>query len=90
MLRLSTGQTVMAHPARWRVLFMAGDGGFEPPHTESESAVLPLDEPPPAKALYHRKFFVAMEMGFRPNFGILFTQIISVWDETKLLGLFKG
>jgi hypothetical protein len=25
---------------------LAGDGGFEPPHTESESAVLPLDESP--------------------------------------------
>jgi hypothetical protein len=24
----------------------AGGGGFEPPHTDSESAVLPLDEPP--------------------------------------------
>ena len=25
---------------------MAGGEGFEPPHTDSESAVLPLDEPP--------------------------------------------
>jgi hypothetical protein len=27
---------------------MAGDGGFEPPHTDPESAVLPLDESPAA------------------------------------------
>jgi hypothetical protein len=25
---------------------LAGDGGFEPPHTDPESAVLPLDESP--------------------------------------------
>ena len=28
------------------IVFMAGDEGVEPPHTESESAVLPLDESP--------------------------------------------
>jgi hypothetical protein len=27
-------------------VFMAGDRGFEPLHTDPESAVLPLDEPP--------------------------------------------
>jgi hypothetical protein len=34
----------------------AGGGGFEPPHTESESAVLPLDEPPekPARVRFDR------------------------------------
>lgn len=26
--------------------FLAGGEGFEPPYTDSESAVLPLDEPP--------------------------------------------
>ena len=31
----------------------AGGGGFEPPHTESESAVLPLDEPPACALFYH-------------------------------------
>ena len=30
-------------PGRFNI---AGGGGFEPPHTDSESAVLPLDEPP--------------------------------------------
>ena len=30
---------------------MAGGGGFEPPLTESESAVLPLDDPPEANSL---------------------------------------
>lgn len=29
-------------------MLLAGDGGFEPPHTESESGVLPLDESPVA------------------------------------------
>lgn len=30
---------------------LAGDGGFEPPHTESESVVLPLDESPVADSV---------------------------------------
>lgn len=32
-------------------LVLAGDGGFEPPHTESESVVLPLDESPVADSV---------------------------------------
>ncbi len=31
----------------------AGGKGFEPLHTDSESAVLPLDEPPITKLFYH-------------------------------------
>jgi hypothetical protein len=27
-------------------IILAGGEGFEPPHTDPESAVLPLDEPP--------------------------------------------
>lgn len=36
----------------------AGGGGFEPPHTDPESAVLPLDEPPKtgcAKFYHHNQ-----------------------------------
>ncbi len=33
-------------PALGGFYLLAGDGGFEPPHTESESVVLPLDESP--------------------------------------------
>src|SRR3990170_7967646 len=32
---------------------MAGGRGFEPRHTDPESAVLPLDEPPVANGFYH-------------------------------------
>src|SRR3972149_8686652 len=32
---------------------MAGGRGFEPRHTDPESAVLPLDEPPVATGFYH-------------------------------------
>ena len=36
-------------------VFQAGGRGFEPRHTDPESAVLPLDEPPTErKVLYHR------------------------------------
>ncbi len=34
----------------------AGGRGFEPRLTDSESAVLPLDEPPKQMAFYHRRF----------------------------------
>ena len=33
-------------PTRGPFLFLAGGEGFEPPLAESESAVLPLDDPP--------------------------------------------
>lgn len=33
---------------------LAGDRGFEPRHTDPESAVLPLDESPERKAFYHK------------------------------------
>ena len=32
---------------------MAGGEGFEPPHTDPESAVLPLDEPPKLRARFY-------------------------------------
>jgi hypothetical protein len=32
---------------------LAGDRGFEPRHTDPESAVLPLDESPTCPAFYH-------------------------------------
>lgn len=36
-------------------VFQAGGRGFEPRHTDPESAVLPLDEPPTERTiLYHR------------------------------------
>ncbi len=35
---------------RMRHAAMAGEGGFEPPHTDSESAVLPLDDSPPLRS----------------------------------------
>ena len=31
---------------------LAGEGGFEPPHTDPESAVLPLDDSPNFRVLY--------------------------------------
>ena len=34
-------------------LGLAGGEGFEPPHTDPESAVLPLDEPPERTTFYH-------------------------------------
>ena len=34
---------------------MAGDGGFEPPHTDPESAVLPLDESPASRLVYQSR-----------------------------------
>ena len=39
---------------------MAGGEGFEPPHTDPESAVLPLDDPPktePASAAGPKRFY---------------------------------
>ena len=36
-------------------LVLAGDLGFEPRHTESESAVLPLHKSPMRHLLYHTK-----------------------------------
>ena len=35
---------------------MAGDRGFEPRHTDPESAVLPLDEPPAMKRRHFTTF----------------------------------
>ena len=34
------------NPLRLQVFFLAGDEGFEPPQTESESGVLPLHKSP--------------------------------------------
>ena len=43
------------HPSDEAGVFQAGGRGFEPRHTDPESAVLPLDEPPTErKVLYHR------------------------------------
>jgi hypothetical protein len=39
---------------------MAGEEGFEPSHTDSESAVLPLDDSPVPHRLYHQLFFRAI------------------------------
>jgi hypothetical protein len=40
---------------RWNSLFVeqAGGEGFEPPHTDPESAVLPLDEPPTERPTFY-------------------------------------
>ena len=38
---------------------LAGDLGFEPRHTESESAVLPLHKSPMRELLYHREIHLS-------------------------------
>lgn len=44
---------------------MAGGEGFEPPHTDPESAVLPLDEPPKLRArFYHVTIKTSSELSF--------------------------
>ncbi len=52
---LRIGGNRQNHPRRvGQTHFMlAGGGGFEPPLTDPESAVLPLDDPPALSILYH-------------------------------------
>jgi hypothetical protein len=48
---------------------MAGGEGFEPPLAESESAVLPLDEPPGnLGTAYRLEYWVALRALCRPTF----------------------
>ena len=48
------------------IYFKAGGEGFEPPHTDSESAVLPLDEPPMLRIgiLPSGEWFVKFELNW--------------------------
>ena len=46
-------------------ILMAGGEGFEPPHTDSESAVLPLDEPPISG------FYFTTPVGISPEISIV-------------------
>ena len=46
LISSSPNQKKEKGPARGPFLFLAGGEGFEPPLAESESAVLPLDDPP--------------------------------------------
>lgn len=45
---------------------LTGEGGFEPPLTDPESAVLPLDDSPPVNGLYYTTGF-SHRQGMDPN-----------------------
>ena len=46
---------------------LAGDQGFEPCHTDSESVVLPLDESPASRSILSRK---PRHAHLEPVFGV--------------------
>ena len=57
---------------------MAGGLGFEPRLTESESAVLPLNYPPPSRAIADKPFSIRFQADRRvglavvsANFGVI-------------------
>jgi hypothetical protein len=50
--------------------FVAGGGGVEPPHTDSESAVLPLDEPPTLNGGKYTMFPITRKVSTRQKCDI--------------------
>jgi len=55
-------------PRGWPFYFLAGGEGFEPPLAESESAVLPLDDPPMGSKDYRFENCTARRALCRPTF----------------------
>jgi hypothetical protein len=63
---------------------MAGDRGFEPRHTDPESAVLPLDESPAIDLNFTmfncpRQIFVSI----RPDMSVQYISIMNFQEKNK-------
>ena len=64
----------------YRVVSMAGDEGFEPPQTESESGVLPLHKSPICRALSKRIYYYTQKTLFvKKNFLTFFCLFHSLY-----------
>ena len=58
--------------------FLAGGEGFEPPLAESESAVLPLDDPPNPPAFSTRYTLVGADLSLVRNQEVSYHRIFNV------------
>ncbi len=68
--------------------FLAGGPGFEPRLTESESAVLPLNYPPPAKKISTQQEGGGLERGAHPvNTG---AHVIIAFFISKIIPCLTG
>lgn len=76
--RIGTSVAILRDDATRVIEEVAGGEGFEPPLTESESVVLPLDEPPVGVTLLYPKRCVSALGVLRPLSGLVQTYLFAL------------